>query len=73
MDLEQFIGMLSEEERQRHKDLIEECRLRSEETRKSCSRCYRSLRDMSITLAATAQSLHGNRHDAANMALLDQL
>ncbi len=36
MDLEQFIGTLSEEERQRHKELIEECRLRREETRKIC-------------------------------------
>ncbi|MGD0282650.1 MAG: hypothetical protein ABSB95_09835 [Dissulfurispiraceae bacterium] len=35
MDIEQFIETLSEEERQRHKDLIEECRLRSEETKKS--------------------------------------
>ncbi len=28
MDLEQFIATLSEDEKQLHKDLIEECRLR---------------------------------------------
>ncbi len=48
MDLEQFIETLSEEEKQRHKDLIEECRLRTEETRKSCSSFYERFTNLSI-------------------------
>ncbi len=35
MDLEQFIETLSEQERQHHRELTEELRLRNEETRKS--------------------------------------
>ena len=40
MDLEQFIETLSEEEKQRHKELIEECRLRSAENENCVSRYY---------------------------------
>ncbi|MBF0506703.1 MAG: hypothetical protein HQL09_07695 [Nitrospirae bacterium] len=72
MDLEQFIDTLSEEERQRHKDLIEECRLRSERTRKSCSRCFRNLRDLSIKLESAGQILRRNGQEAVNVTLLDQ-
>ncbi len=40
MELEQFIETLSEDEKQRHKELIEECRLRSAAASNCVSRYY---------------------------------
>ncbi len=40
MELEQFIETLSEDEKQRHKELIEECRLRSVKARNCVSKYY---------------------------------
>ena len=40
MELEQFIETLSEVEKQHHKELIEECRLRSANARNCVSRYY---------------------------------